>query len=1675
MSDDALKQHVAAMQRGARCAICPLYGCGQGPVMPEVRLGALLTIIGEAPGTTEVEEGRTFAGATSEVLTATLPEVGVSRQDCTYTNAILCRPPGGHMLDFAAELNKKHKKAVAKARAERVEPPPLITPQECCAPRLEQDIADSESRVLLALGSEGLKAAAHAMKLPYAGQKAAPGMARVTSIKKQHGSPVLAPDGRVLMSSLHPVFAGYGNNAKYMPVIREDLKRAGRIAKRGAVIDWYEPEFIIKPSHDTCINVMERMRTARALVTVDIETDGKDPNTCNIRCVGLGAVIDGHEVVIVIPLRHMDGRRWWSPADEQRIENALRELLESNPLAGQNLLFDTCVLLRLKLLITRGKRWFDCYLDEETEFLTSRGWRKYDDVRKEDQLATIAPNNTLEWQRYETRVDKQRQGHLLQLETQHTRAVVTPKHTVWHQKTKRDGTQLTRWQLTPAEQLLTEPGGDANVLRACRPALGAAEDAVTFDGVVLDAARLKLLGLAVGDGTLRFHDGRPYRLRVSQKVGGRAYAFLQKFTAWATSERQYEKREVWRKAPCTESMWEVVGSFAETVARAFNTWFGRYSVERRLPSWAFTLPLALRRALFEGLLLGDASEVRGATLFRSCSRQLADDVHALAVTLGIVSTLHRNGKCWVVSLHSAASNEVQVVTRETKDSVNGFASRRPDASYRVVCFVVPNHTLVTRSGGRPAFHGNTMLAHHNTSQSELPHDLGFIAARNFEAPRWKEDADAKSIDGVDDFWLHLYCMFRGTPVVMADGSTRLIEDLVREKSTAEVLTLQNGRLVARRITGWHKQEVAGQKWLNLRIERQRASERGIVCTPEHEVLVSKYAEGQTRWTPAHLVRPGDFVRLPQARLYEQSRDLIIGTLLGDTSLQFSPSFRGRELEAPEASVQGGHALDSELAQMKRELLPDLFTGSRLLPGREVTIDGRSGTAGPFLGIWSKQHRELAELYPLLYDAQGRRRLRVEVLDALNLGAIAWWFMDDGCRQAGQKRRANTGARGGRSHDPDSVVFSTQRYPKEDVEAAAAWFTRRFGKTYACADGTLRLSYKASAQFAREIAPYVFPAQRYKLPHGKWPEFDRRQYVGRAFIEHAVVARVATVEEFIPTPAMHARGDAETRYCLDVKDARSFFTPWGLVHNCSKDVLGEMRLVDPLARQVNEEGTALALKTDTLLAPTARDMGVLGLNIDEDRRRKFFDILDAKVSDQSTKLKLITGNPNFNPNAFKQVADFLYIKKGLSPPYATDGREWEELEEDEELEIDTDDPEVILAKAATNELALLRLLELGVDEQTRFFIEGELFYRGLQKCKSTYVGLKAEDENGARVIVDTHRKKGYLQTEFWLGKRHSILHPSWKLHITPTGRWATSPNVQNWPERIVFDIELYKATERIRAAETAEFGKPKTPEAGILNTRAMVVAPDEHILVGADYAAIELRLYAAMSGDALLLDAIQHGKDPHALNYATMQSRHPGDLMKWYDRVMTSPATVKKYLRIIAKRFGFLVIYGGQKDKLYRTMASDRNPDGTRSFPDLKPGDVEMWFDNWHRAHPETKRWHEAVVRAWSRHGFVATILDGRRRFFLGGMDMTAMPNMTIQGSAASIANRAMIRVAEQCPHRGWSDLSGPVLQVHDFIGLQVPLKRQKEAEALLMREMPYEYNGMKYEVEQKSGLSWDKT
>ena len=541
---------------------------------------------------------------------------------------------------------------------------------------------------------------------------------------------------------------------------------------------------------------------------------------------------------------------------------------------------------------------------------------------------------------------------------------------------------------------------------------------------------------------------------------------------------------------------------------------------------------------------------------------------------------------------------------------------------------------------------------------------------------------------------------------------------------------------------------------------------------------------------------------------------------------------------------------------------------------------------------------------------------------------------------------------------------------------------------------------------------------------------------------------------------HDLGSVVTRYfdCkrwkedADAKVVKGVSDYW-LALYCAKDVLGEMRLVAPVAARVQATGQLGAYTTDIQMASVVRDMGLLGLNVNEKTRIELFHRFELAAQAKLVELRQLTGNPHFNPNASRQVSSFLFDKQGLTPLYAAGDLEWSklvELNDEEDLELDLDDPETVVARAMTNEVALLALLERGVDPLSCQFIDTQLMFRAMKKTH-TALGLKAEDDGS---ITDTYRAKGALRTVSHgsLG-RLSILHPSWKLHVTPTGRLASTPAVQNISERVVYDVLRYQQTD----------GKD-----GIANLRHIFEAPPGYSYVGADYSQIELRLVVAKSRNKLLLDALARGLDPHALNYASMMAKKASEVEGWYQRVQKADAKVRKHFRNIAKRLAFLIYYRGHKAKLARVMKSDRNPDGTLSFPGLEESQVHFWFDNFHAQNPEILVWQDKTIADWMRDGFVETIIDGRRRFFIGGLDEQAIPNMTIQGSAAAIVNKALLAINKECPHRGWSDMSGLAFQCHDELVAQVLNEDVPRAEELLNRVMPYTdpIDGMYYGIEQ---------
>lgn len=108
----------------ANCDACPFKF---RPMVPgEYTSEAKYTIVGESPGYDEVKQGRAFVGPSGRLLWAVGAELGMPRELCNVTNAVLCQPNTG-------EEKEEQLGAAAK----------------CCEPRLRAELAEVDTPILL--------------------------------------------------------------------------------------------------------------------------------------------------------------------------------------------------------------------------------------------------------------------------------------------------------------------------------------------------------------------------------------------------------------------------------------------------------------------------------------------------------------------------------------------------------------------------------------------------------------------------------------------------------------------------------------------------------------------------------------------------------------------------------------------------------------------------------------------------------------------------------------------------------------------------------------------------------------------------------------------------------------------------------------------------------------------------------------------------------------------------------------------------------------------------------------------------------------------------------------------------------------------------------------------------------------------------------------------------------------------------------------------------------------------------------------------------------------------------------------------------------------------------------------------------------------------------------------
>jgi DNA polymerase-1 len=266
-----------------------------------------------------------------------------------------------------------------------------------------------------------------------------------------------------------------------------------------------------------------------------------------------------------------------------------------------------------------------------------------------------------------------------------------------------------------------------------------------------------------------------------------------------------------------------------------------------------------------------------------------------------------------------------------------------------------------------------------------------------------------------------------------------------------------------------------------------------------------------------------------------------------------------------------------------------------------------------------------------------------------------------------------------------------------------------------------------------------------------------------------------------------------------------------------------------------------------------------------------------------------------------------------------------------------------------------------------------------------------ENRGLAKLKSTYTDKLPMMVNEKTGRVHTSYHQA----VAATGRLSsTDPNLQNIP---------------IRSDEGRKI-------------RQAFIAPKGYKLVAADYSQIELRIMAHLSGDQGLVSAFAENRDVHRATAAEVFG--------------VSEEDVTDNQRRSAKAINFGLIYGMSAFGLAKQLGIGR-------------GEAQEYVNKYFERYPGVREYMDNTREHAKDLGYVETLYG--RRLYLPDIrasngqrrqhaERTAI-NAPMQGTAADIIKRAMIKVYEWLPASGYD--AKLLMQVHDELILEV---REDQAE-----------------------------
>lgn len=278
-----------------------------------------------------------------------------------------------------------------------------------------------------------------------------------------------------------------------------------------------------------------------------------------------------------------------------------------------------------------------------------------------------------------------------------------------------------------------------------------------------------------------------------------------------------------------------------------------------------------------------------------------------------------------------------------------------------------------------------------------------------------------------------------------------------------------------------------------------------------------------------------------------------------------------------------------------------------------------------------------------------------------------------------------------------------------------------------------------------------------------------------------------------------------------------------------------------------------------------------------------------------------------------------------------------------------------------------------------------------------------------------------------------VHTSYSLASTTTGRLSSSePNLQNIPVR------------------TAEGRKIRT---------AFISTPG-HKLISADYSQIELRVLAHVAEIPQLTKAFEDGVDIHAMTASEM----------FGVPVEGMPGEVRRR----AKAINFGIIYGISAFGLANQLSIERSEAGDY---------IKKYFERF----PGIRDYMESRKAMARDKGYVETIFGRRINYpeirssnpSVRAFNERAAINAPIQGSAADVIRRAMIKIEPALVEVGLADRVRMLLQVHDELVFEVEDEDVEKAMPVIVSvmenaTMPALEMRVPLRVDARAATNWDE-